>query len=146
MTIDLRTRIDPIDGPDPQRGSRIDLATIADQLGGKPFVVDTSRNGNGTTADTQWCNPRGRAVGEPPLTPPSDPRVDAYLWIKVPGESDGECNGGPAAGQWWPSVAIELARNADWTHRGAGLAVPARTPTPAPSTASSVAPSPGPRR
>ena len=44
MTIDLRTRIDPTDGPDPQRGSRIDLATIADQLGAlgtPPPVVGT---------------------------------------------------------------------------------------------------------
>jgi endoglucanase len=97
---------------------------ISERLGGKPFVIDTSRNGNGTTDDMQWCNPRDRAVGEAPLTPPSDARVDAYLWIKVPGESDGECNGGPAAGQWWPSVGIELARNAEWTWRAAGLAVP----------------------
>lgn len=114
---------------------------ISQRLGDKPFVIDTSRNGNGTTDALQWCNPRDRAVGEPPLTPPADPRVDAYLWIKVPGESDGECNGGPAAGQWWPTVAIELARNAEWTWRAAGLAMPPPAPPPpAPS------PSPGPHR
>lgn len=115
---------------------------ISEQLGGKPFVIDTSRNGNGATTDAQWCNPRGRAVGVPPLTPPTDPGVDAYLWIKVPGESDGECNGGPAAGNWWPAIAIELARNAEWTHRAAGLAVP--EPAPPPPTSSQ--PRPGPRR
>ena len=114
---------------------------ISERLGGTPFVIDTSRNGNGTTADAQWCNPRGRAVGERPLTPAADPRVDAYLWIKVPGESDGECNGGPAAGDWWPSMAIELARNAEWTYRAAGLAVPPPTPPPP-----APAPRPGPRR
>jgi endoglucanase len=32
------------------------------------------------------------------------------LWIKPPGESDGPCNGGPAAGAWWPDAAIELTR------------------------------------
>ena len=114
---------------------------ISKRLGGKPFVIDTSRNGNGATDDSQWCNPRGRAVGEPPLSPPSDPRVDAYLWVKVPGESDGECNGGPAAGQWWPPVAIELARNAEWTYRAAKLTVPEAPPAaPAPAPAS---PGPG---
>jgi len=28
-----------------------------------------------------------------------------------PGESDGACNGGPRAGEWWPQQALELARN-----------------------------------
>ena len=114
---------------------------ISELVGDKPFVIDTSRNGNGPTSDLQWCNPRGRAVGLPPLSPPDDPRVDAYLWIKVPGESDGECNGGPAAGNWWPPVAIELARNAQWTYRAAGLPVPEPAPPPPPSP-----PVPGPRR
>lgn len=116
---------------------------ISERVGDKPFVIDTSRNGNGATDDLRWCNPRGRAVGLPPLTPPADPRVDAYLWIKVPGESDGECNGGPAAGNWWPPVAIELARNAEWTHRAAGLAVPAAEAEPATPPPM---PEPGPRR
>jgi endoglucanase len=34
------------------------------------------------------------------------------LWVKRPGESDGSCNGGPAAGQWWRDKALELAGNA----------------------------------
>jgi len=38
--------------------------------------------------------------------------VDAYLWIKTPGESDGTCNGGPKAGQWWADYALGLARSA----------------------------------
>ena len=40
--------------------------------------------------------------------------LDALLWVKLPGESDGTCNGGPAAGAWFPSMALELARNAKW--------------------------------
>jgi endoglucanase len=38
--------------------------------------------------------------------------VDAYLWIKRPGESDGSCHGGPPAGAWWPDYALGLARRA----------------------------------
>ena len=38
------------------------------------------------------------------------PGVDAYLWIKDPGGSDGPCNGGPAAGQYWAWYAEQLAQ------------------------------------
>ncbi|GAA4790952.1 glycoside hydrolase family 6 protein [Streptomyces ziwulingensis] len=80
------------------------------ELGGKHFVVDTSRNGNGPLPGA-WCNPPGRALGARPTTDTGDPAVDAYLWIKRPGESDGACEGGPDAGRWWPQYALELARN-----------------------------------
>ncbi|MER7404218.1 glycoside hydrolase family 6 protein [Streptomyces sp. NPDC000070] len=83
---------------------------LAEALGGKHFVVDTSRNGNGPLPGV-WCNPPGRALGTPPTTDTRDPAVDAYLWIKRPGESDGTCEGGPAAGRWWPEYALGLARN-----------------------------------
>ena len=36
----------------------------------------------------------------------------ALLWIKQPGESDGTCNGGPNAGQWWADYALGLAQRA----------------------------------
>ncbi|WP_055485293.1 glycoside hydrolase family 6 protein [Streptomyces sp. WMMB 322] len=86
-------------------------------VGNKPFVIDTSRNGNGPVegagADEEaWCNPKGRALGEAPTTKTGDRIVDGYLWIKRPGESDGECKGGPKAGRWWPRYALDLARNA----------------------------------
>ena len=86
---------------------------IASSTGGKHFVVDVSRNGAGPAPDLEWCNPPGRALGGPPGTA-SDPLVDALLWVKPPGESDGECNGGPAAGEWWPEYALGLARRAPW--------------------------------
>ena len=79
---------------------------------GAHFVVDTSRNGNGPTADFQWCNPDGRALGKPPTTDTGNRLVDAFLWIKRPGESDGTCNGGPKAGAWWPEQALGLAQRA----------------------------------
>ncbi|MFI7317308.1 glycoside hydrolase family 6 protein [Streptomyces venezuelae] len=81
--------------------------------GGKHFVIDTSRNGNGPYRGAQaWCNPPGRALGTPPTTTTGDPSLDAYLWVKRPGESDGTCRGGPKAGQWWPEYALGLARRA----------------------------------
>lgn len=88
-------------------------------LGGTHFVIDTSRNGNGPyeggdayeDAET-WCNPPGRALGQPPTTATGNPLVDAYLWVKRPGESDGSCRGAPPAGQWWSDYALRLARAA----------------------------------
>ncbi len=87
---------------------------VSAALGDKPFVIDTSRNGRGPHEDGIWCNPPGRALGEPPTTETRVDLVDAYLWIKRPGESDGRCNGGPNAGEWWPDYALDLARLAAW--------------------------------
>jgi endoglucanase len=90
--------------------------TYGDQLsslvGGKHFIVDTSRNGLGPTADGQWCNPAGRALGDRPTTATGDALADAWFWIKRPGESDGTCNGGPGAGSWWAGYALGLAQRA----------------------------------
>jgi endoglucanase len=100
------------------------------------FVVDTSRNGQGPWVpaagtyenDAQvWCNPPKRGLGERPKAHPAKayPQLDAYLWIKTPGQSDGQCNrnvpgattdpewGGrtdPAAGAWFGRQALQLAR------------------------------------
>lgn len=80
--------------------------------GSAHFVIDTSRNGQGPAPDDAWCNPPGQGLGIPPTTDTTSPLVDAYLWIKDPGQSDGTCNGGPAAGTFWPSYALGLAQNA----------------------------------
>ena len=85
---------------------------VSSQVGGRPYVIDTSRNGNGSNGE--WCNPRGRALGEQPRFVDDATSLDALLWVKLPGESDGACNGGPAAGQWWQEIALELAANARW--------------------------------
>ena len=42
------------------------------------------------------------------FTMPDPSYLDAYLWLKVPGESDGSCNGAPVAGAFWEKAAIEL--------------------------------------
>jgi endoglucanase len=54
--------------------------------------------------------------------------LDAYLWIKLPGASDGSCNRGvsgattdpewggitdPIAGAWFPEMALDLVHNAN---------------------------------
>lgn len=79
---------------------------------GAHYVIDTSRNGV-ATAKT-WCNPPGQALGEPPTVKTGNRLVDALLWIKPPGASDGLCNGGPPAGVFWTSYALSLAASARW--------------------------------
>jgi endoglucanase len=99
------------------------------------YVIDTSRNGRGPWAppaypDPQdWCNPPDRGLGLAPTLATGQPLLDAYLWVKTPGESDGECTRGlgpagetvdpewglidPGAGDWFPQQALQLAANAD---------------------------------
>lgn len=54
------------------------------------FIVDTSRNGRaGIRQFTgQWCNLKGAGFGHIPVADPA-PTIDAFGWIKTPGESDG---------------------------------------------------------
>ncbi|MFC8955113.1 glycoside hydrolase family 6 protein [Streptomyces sp. NPDC057101] len=90
-------------------------AQLSGLLGGTHFTVDTSRNGAGPLPgdrEEAWCNPPGRSLGVPPTDRTGDELVDAYLWIKRPGDSDGTCRGGPEAGTWWPEYALGLARRA----------------------------------
>lgn len=85
---------------------------LSSKTDGKHFVIDTSRNGVGPTSDAQWCNPAGRALGERPTAAVSNSLIDAYLWIKTPGDSDGSCNGAPSTGTWMPEYALGLAQRA----------------------------------
>ncbi|WP_246085972.1 glycoside hydrolase family 6 protein [Pseudonocardia hydrocarbonoxydans] len=82
--------------------------------GGVRFVIDTSRNGAGRLLDAAdgaptWCNPPDRMLGTAPTLDTGLPLVDALLWIKRPGESDGSCRPGePEAGGWFPDYALDL--------------------------------------
>lgn len=90
---------------------------LSERLDGARYVIDTSRNGagppagSGTGDHSSWCNPDEARLGEPPHTEPAsiDPaldKVDALLWVKQPGDSDGECGAGqPPAG----TFDLELA-------------------------------------
>jgi len=96
----------------------------------KGFIVDTGRNGRGAIRSKwgAWCNVRGAGLGERPRAAPA-PGVDAYLWVKPPGESDGasepsasgydpacagpdSASGAPAAGRWFPGYFLDLVHNA----------------------------------
>ena len=46
------------------------------------------------------------------------PDVDAFAWIANPGKSGGQCRpGAPPTGFFWPQLALELIRNADFRVR-----------------------------
>ena len=89
--------------------------------GGAHFIVNTAQNGNGPKLNPHpskqgiedLCNPPGRALGPQPTTSTGDPNVDAFLWTSIPGNSSGHCNGGPPAGTFWATRAIQLAENAN---------------------------------
>jgi endoglucanase len=108
-------------------------AALGDVEPSTHFVIDTSRNGqgpwdasaSGLATPEDWCNPPDRGLGLRPTTDTGSELVDAYLWIKVPGESDGRCFRGtvgpedpvrdmvdPPAGAWFPEMAAELIENA----------------------------------
>jgi endoglucanase len=84
------------------------------------FVIDTGRNGRGPLdaaryaeapfeqpepvvrglAAGSWCNPPGTGLGLRPTTDTGLALVDAYLWIKTVGESDGSCDIAGGARAW----------------------------------------------
>jgi cellulose 1,4-beta-cellobiosidase len=95
------------------------------------FIIDTSRNGKGNLRDKwgDWCNIKGAGLGERPRANP-EPGIDAYWWVKPPGESDGSsepkgprfdemCAGknaaknAPQAGKWFESYFMDLVQNAN---------------------------------
>jgi len=87
---------------------------ISSLVGGQHYIVDTGRNGLGSAGDAAWCNPAGRALGIKPTVATGYALVDAFLWVKTPGESDGACNGAPEAGAWMPEYALGLAQRAGY--------------------------------
>ncbi|HEX7599425.1 MAG TPA: glycoside hydrolase family 6 protein, partial [Polyangia bacterium] len=78
----------------------------------KHFVIDTGRNGQGPLKTApyasapynqpatalaglnggNWCNAFGAGLGVRTTADTGLPLADAYLWVKVPGESDGTCD------------------------------------------------------
>ncbi|WP_433975494.1 glycoside hydrolase family 6 protein [Tunturiibacter lichenicola] len=102
------------------------------------FVIDTSRNGQGpfnaasyanppynqpasvitTLSNGGWCNPPARGLGTPPTAKTGVALLDAYLWVKTPGQSDGTCDSAGGARAWdysvydpasWPTTAAQQA-------------------------------------
>ena len=81
------------------------------------MVVDTGRNGNGRSSGSATCDPAGRRLGSLPTADTGNSWVDAFLWIKPPGQADG-CRG--AAGSFLPEAAYRLARRDLAPDAGAG--------------------------
>jgi endoglucanase len=103
------------------------------------FVIDTSRNGLGpndmsaygpgttynqppsviaTLQAGNWCNPPHSGLGLQPDTSTGVPLLDAYLWVKTPGESDGQCDAAGGVRAWdyaaytqpgWPTTTAAQA-------------------------------------
>jgi endoglucanase len=82
---------------------------VSRATGDSHYVIDVSRNGRGWKGT--WCNPRGTGLGQAPHVTAGTTGLDALLWIKSPGISDGTCNGGPEAGAWFASYAEALVAN-----------------------------------
>eukprot|EP00727_Mastigamoeba_balamuthi_P008183 m51a1_g3986 putative glycoside hydrolase (447) ;mRNA; r:483714-485176 len=101
---------------------------------GPHFIVDTSRNGatDQRTDVGNWCNINGAGLGARPKASPNSAysMIDAYTWIKPPGESDGtsntsatrydaKCNSAdsmsnaPEAGTWFQTQFEMLVKNAN---------------------------------
>jgi len=123
-------------------------------------VIDTSRNGvdDMRTDCKNWCNPRDAGAGVASTIKTAEPKlVDAYFWLKTPGESDG-CSQtlpdgaacarfdpmcasadsigtqsgephAPEAGKWFDYAVKELAANA---HLAAGPSPPTPPGPPVP--------------
>ena len=128
-----------------------DKALQAHGISDMHYITDTSRNGvtNERQDCANWCNIKGSGLGRRPTTDVADlglnDLLDALVWIKTPGESDGtsdtsatrhdaHCNSvdsfipSPEAGAWSADFFVDLCKNAN----------PALTPGPGPSP-----PSPG---
>jgi len=105
-------------------------------VAGTHYLIDTSRNGQGantmgsyadapydqpasvisTLVSGNWCNPTGAGLGLRPTADTGVPLLDAYLWVKTPGESDGQCDAAGGVRAWdytaytqpgWPTDAAD---------------------------------------
>lgn len=93
------------------------------------FIIDTGRNGSQAARQIwgSWCNVANAAIGKFPQAEPMT-GIDAFVWIKPPGDSDGTsdssaarfdymCRSGdsltpaPEAGAWFPDALIRFLRN-----------------------------------
>ncbi|GAB3256305.1 glycoside hydrolase family 6 protein [Kineosporia babensis] len=92
-------------------GTAVNNALAAKGKAKKPYMMDTSRNGNGWNG--KWCNPTGRKIGVTSRVGSTDPAgtgLETRLWIKTAGNSDGECGNAPTspAGTFNPQIAYDM--------------------------------------
>ncbi|GMG17018.1 unnamed protein product [Phytophthora fragariaefolia] len=136
--------------------SNVKMATTCERFikaSGRPYkcIVDTSRNFVSPLSD-EWCNANWAGIGELPTANTGSEYVNRYVWVKPPGESDGECTGqsdrslpGPDASVFFPEHFIQLWNNGVFVQKLGMDPINANTtsnttaakpeaPTPAPTT------------
>lgn len=93
-------------------GNRLRALLDPDQASGgtapPALLIDVSRSGSGP--GDSYCNPPGRRLGADPKPGGTLLGVDALLWVKPPGESDGNCGIGlgTQSGDFVPGLAMAL--------------------------------------
>jgi cellulose 1,4-beta-cellobiosidase len=115
--------------------SLLDASLAASGITGMHYIIDTGRNGviNARSDCSNWCNINRAGLGIPPTVSTTSSglnNIDAYFWVKPPGESDGtsdttavrydpHCGSvdsvkpAPEAGNWFSTYFVMLANNAN---------------------------------
>jgi len=115
--------------------SLLDASLVASGITGMHYIIDTGRNGVAAsrTDCSNWCNIKNAGLGIPPTSNTAASgltNIDAYFWVKPPGESDGtsdtsalrydyHCGSvdsmipAPEAGNWFSTSFVSLATNAN---------------------------------
>ncbi len=88
--------------------------------GGKHFVIDSSRNGNGPyTGVEAWCNPPGRALGTPPTTVTGDAASTPTCGSTPPASPTGPAGAAHGPDSGGPSTRSGSPRGRAASRRGA---------------------------
>jgi cellulose 1,4-beta-cellobiosidase len=115
--------------------SMLDASFNAVGITGMRYIIDTGRNGvtNSRASCSNWCNIKNAGLGMPPTSNTASSgltNIDAYFWVKPPGESDGTSNTAaprydfhcgsadsripaPEAGVWFSEAFVSMALNAN---------------------------------
>ncbi|KAL5535992.1 CEL3_1 [Sanghuangporus sanghuang] len=132
----LRGEEDPAQSPNPNYDEELYVNALAPLLQQSSFpsqfIVDQSRSGVSgiRTAEGDWCNVLGAGLGPRPSTDTGNDLIDAIVWVKPPGESDGTSDSSserfdshcaqsdaaqpaPEAGTWFQSYFETLVQNAN---------------------------------
>jgi len=117
----------------------LDETANAAGITGKGYIIDTSRNGvpDSRANCNDWCNVKSAGFGVFSTANTAQaklPIIDAFYWVKTPGESDGTSDTSsprydptctsvdastpaPEAGLWWPQYFLTLAENSPFVNQ-----------------------------